>query len=211
MKQRILAAVASHWIVFVCVMVTGLLALACAAPAPPRVTTNSAELIAGPAYYVIAEGTQDQAILDIVATFRGNQPIAIGSLPAMQTNYFQDKGLDDGTNGLHISTSSEDERDSLAQLIFPILIDRSQVTCTELDGQTLWAFNMESIAAMNVDVNNPDVADVVGECSEVAQEFALGMCKDCGCVGPMGGNPPRCTALGMNKWEGKPFITSSKP
>lgn len=217
MLQRLCVRRKRGWVLWVCAFV-GLLALACAAPAPPQATVRELAATPAPVVYVSQyDGTAEfaenrESILNAVAAFGNSTPVALGSLGGMQRNYWQGVGLDAGDDALKLSPELNFSEDALPALLTPLVIGRSSIACVEWGEQAFWAIDQAAVAAIHASaaVQNPAVAKVLADCSQVAEALAA-VCPDCGCGGPMGGVPPRCPTPWMSDWNLMPFISTPTP
>jgi len=201
MSQFLFAKRSIRWSLLVCAL-TGLLLFACAAPPPPQATIRTIDVTPGPVLYVLDTAATADDIREMLAGIDGSEYYPIGSLSAMRGNYYAGLPLHSDGAGLVIPEEADAPQEIWPDLLAPFLVGRSPVACMEYADNIYWVFDLAAMAELA-----PEAA-VVTHCGEVVEDE---VCPECGCIGPMGGNPPRCTRDTMNVWYPQAVMPTPTP
>jgi len=187
--------------------------LSCAAPPPPQATLRTLDATPASALYVTEFDATSETILKAAAAFSGSSVASIGRLDASQLNYKRGVKLDEGGNAFILPPASLVPEEVLPDLLFPLLIDLSSVACVQSGDQAYWAINQAAVEEIyqSAAAADPAVAQLLADCSQVAETLLGEVCPTCGCVGPMGGNPPRCPTTWLINRSQRPLLPTALP
>lgn len=189
-------------------LLVAFLLVSCAAPAPPQAAMLQAPEHSPEVRLYVNEFDASGADLTKILSQIDSDPQTGFS----GVNGAQDKfrlGLpvnDDG--GIKTSSEISLSDSQLSGLFSAVVAIDAAFSCMEVEDQAYWIINQATVTALldNQTPLDPEVEGLLADCSDVAESLVDGaQCEDCGCIGPMGGNPSHCPTTGMRTWNPQPI------
>lgn len=191
-------------------LLVALLLVSCAPPAPPRVSPQTTA--ADPAALIfVADPQASSADRDAALSQFGNPPLAAyANLDGVMLKYPLGRPINESDGGILLTSQENVPEDLLAQLLYAMAVTDSSYACVQRGDQAFGAISL--LAWQELATGQSTSGSGPNQCGSIAGGLAVeGECEKCGCIPPMGGNPPVCHFPGMMSWRMDPVIATPTP
>ena len=191
-------------------LLAAFLLAACAAPPPPRAALRSADSAPASMVYIAALAAPQEDFRAALAQFAGPYEGGFANLEDGLQMYRLGNALNESEGGLLLTTEDSVSLPLVTDALFALAMTEAPFACVEGGDQAYGVIRRSVLEEFASDLSAS--GSVPDDCSNIAGGLVGdAQCENCGCIGPMGGNPPVCPTTGMLPWPMSPTYATPTP
>ena len=191
-------------------LLAAFLLVSCAAPAPPRADFQSIDSVPLPVVFIADRDASREDLSAALAHFDGPFEGGFANLDNGLQMYTLGNALNESEGGMLLTTDDSVPLQLVTDALFALAVTNAAFACVQGGDQAYGVIRrsvLEEFASdLSASGSGPD------DCSNIAGSLAgNAQCENCGCIDPMGGNPPACPTAGMLPWPMSPTYATPTP
>lgn len=176
------------------------LLVACAAPAPPRANFQSMDSVPIPQVFIADPNAPPESLSDALSQVDGSYGSGFDNLDGALQMYKLGNSLNESEGGLRLTGENTAPPQLLADVFLTLAVTSAPFACIQSEDQAYFVVRLSALEAFASSSPNPGTGP--DDCSQILGSLGIDeQCEDCGCIGPMGGNPASCPTTGMQTWN----------